>query len=186
MPTPQELVAAETSGDGFRVSPMGPVPDTVITAATRALLGQVERTRENATEEVSQRELLARGQRHARLFKMSDREDAKAYAEVMTKVSAGHAMIQEHVDLPSGTDFARFLDWVEFTQPVERVQADIAELGKKFLNSVKAQRSAVPDVPETKEVKPKRRRRAKGSPEIDLDAMPPTFSPRVPKGGPGA
>lgn len=185
----QDKMAAEASGDGFEVRTADGGPETVVAAATRALLGRAERAREDQAEDSAQKALLQRGKRCARLFRFSHQKDADAYADLMSRHSRGEILFIEYKDLTSGTDMSRFLDWVEFDKALETVRAEVGELSEKFMSGLRANRKALnaAAVAAAAAVEPKkkpRQRKPRTPAVVDLEPMPASFR-GVPEKGAG-
>lgn len=103
-------------------------PAEVIRRAAAIVLGDdpVRDPGNMAVEQEVQSRLYAEAKHHCRLFKMADEKAAEAYADLLAKEAKGLASRLASRELVSGTDYALFLHWVEFSKPEAEERARIA------------------------------------------------------------
>lgn len=146
----------------------GRTPDAAVNEAAALLLRGEKADGSDDIESA----VTAKGVRHARLYKLSRPEDAEDWALLRQKhYTLGTAQILNIRELVSGTDYAQFVEWLEFPAPVEEIRRSASEEKARLLARIKEE-SSTPEVPE----KPKRARRAKKPALIEAD-LPPTHEP---------
>lgn len=121
--------------------PIGPA-EAASRVAAAILLGD-DPTRDNGNMEVANevdRQVLAQGKNHCRLYKFSSLEDCSAYSEMLDKEQSGMIRRVAAKELISGTDYALFINWIAFDKPEpqlrETIQAIVMEKAKEAMAKV--------------------------------------------------
>ena len=145
-------------------------PEAVASEAARRFTGGDANGRSPDDLEAIDRATLSQGTRCARLFKFSIPEDARAWAELRQQhFSSGLVKLISVKELISGTDYAQFMEWVEFKKPEEEVRATVVQERDAFLDKVKP-KEPVAKAPEKKPRRTKKAAQVEVVPPMDLPA----------------